>query len=111
MLNANKVYLFVSSVLFVFWYHSPNFLDTPNTNITLKLRTFIYLLLQHVSVVPFRLSSGRNTKVFVNTWKRMLWSRPLLHSSITHFSIYVPVLSTGWWLSGTTETCLRVENK
>jgi hypothetical protein len=21
--------LFVSSVLFVFWYHSPNFLDTP----------------------------------------------------------------------------------
>jgi hypothetical protein len=28
-LKANKVSLFVSSVLFVFWYHSPNFLDTP----------------------------------------------------------------------------------
>jgi hypothetical protein len=28
-LKANKVNLFVSSVLFVFWYHSPNFLDTP----------------------------------------------------------------------------------
>jgi hypothetical protein len=27
-LNANKVNLFVSSVLFVFWYHSPNVLDT-----------------------------------------------------------------------------------
>jgi hypothetical protein len=26
---GNKVNLFVSSVLFVFWYHSPNFLDTP----------------------------------------------------------------------------------
>jgi hypothetical protein len=29
ILKANKVKLFVSSVLFVFWYHSPNFLDTP----------------------------------------------------------------------------------
>jgi hypothetical protein len=29
ILNANKVNLFVSSVLFVFWYHSPNLLDTP----------------------------------------------------------------------------------
>jgi hypothetical protein len=29
ILKANKVNLFVSSVLFVFWYHSPNFLDTP----------------------------------------------------------------------------------
>jgi hypothetical protein len=27
-LKANKVDLFVSSVLFVFWYHSPNVLDT-----------------------------------------------------------------------------------
>jgi hypothetical protein len=29
ILKASKVNLFVSSVLFVFWYHSPNFLDTP----------------------------------------------------------------------------------
>jgi hypothetical protein len=29
ILKDNKVNLFVSSVLFVFWYHSPNFLDTP----------------------------------------------------------------------------------
>jgi hypothetical protein len=28
ILKANKVNLFVSSVLFVFWYHSPNILDT-----------------------------------------------------------------------------------
>jgi hypothetical protein len=27
-LKANKVNLFVYPVLFVFWYHSPNFLDT-----------------------------------------------------------------------------------
>jgi hypothetical protein len=31
ILKANKVNLFVSSVLFVFWYHSPNILDTPHT--------------------------------------------------------------------------------
>jgi hypothetical protein len=35
ILKANKVNVFVSSVLFVFWYHSPNFLDTPrNTHKT-----------------------------------------------------------------------------
>jgi hypothetical protein len=31
ILKANKVNLFVSSVLNVFWYHSPNFLDTPRS--------------------------------------------------------------------------------
>jgi hypothetical protein len=29
ILKANKVNLFVSSVLFAFWYHSPNILDIP----------------------------------------------------------------------------------
>jgi hypothetical protein len=29
ILKANTVNLFVFSVLFVFWYHSLNFLDTP----------------------------------------------------------------------------------
>jgi hypothetical protein len=33
ILKANKVNLFVSSVLFVFWYHSPNCLDTPRIDI------------------------------------------------------------------------------
>jgi hypothetical protein len=32
ILKANKVNLFASSVLFVFWYHSPNFLDTPRVS-------------------------------------------------------------------------------
>jgi hypothetical protein len=35
ILKGNKVNLFVSSVLFVFWYNSPNFLDTPH-NMTTK---------------------------------------------------------------------------
>jgi hypothetical protein len=30
ILKANKVNLCVPSVLFVFWYHSPNLLDTPH---------------------------------------------------------------------------------
>jgi hypothetical protein len=30
ILKANKVNLFVSSVLFVFWYQSPNVLNTPH---------------------------------------------------------------------------------
>jgi hypothetical protein len=30
ILKANKVNLFVSSVLFVFWHHSPNVLDPPH---------------------------------------------------------------------------------
>jgi hypothetical protein len=30
ILKANKVNLFVCSVLFVLWYHSPNVLDTPH---------------------------------------------------------------------------------
>jgi hypothetical protein len=29
ILKVNKVNLFVSSVLFVFWYHSPNLLEVP----------------------------------------------------------------------------------
>jgi hypothetical protein len=36
--KANEVNLFVSSVLFVFWYHSPNFLDTPLIIKMIKLR-------------------------------------------------------------------------
>jgi hypothetical protein len=28
--DTNKLTLFVSSVLFVFWYHSPSILDTPH---------------------------------------------------------------------------------
>jgi hypothetical protein len=30
VLKAKKINLFVYSLLFVFWYYSPNFLDTPH---------------------------------------------------------------------------------
>jgi tellurite resistance protein TehA-like permease len=39
-LKANEVNLFVSCVLFVFWYHSLNFFDTPRI-----LIGYVYLLL------------------------------------------------------------------
>jgi hypothetical protein len=42
ILKANKVNLFVSSVLFVFWYHSPNFLDTPPILTTVELIYFLF---------------------------------------------------------------------
>jgi hypothetical protein len=42
ILKANKVNLFVSSVLFVFWYHSLDFLDTQHicdiSRLRVKLR-------------------------------------------------------------------------
>jgi hypothetical protein len=38
ILKANKVNFFVSSVLFVFWYHSPNILDTPHICSISRLR-------------------------------------------------------------------------
>jgi hypothetical protein len=38
ILKANKVNLFVSSVLFVFWFHSPNVLDTPHICYIRRLR-------------------------------------------------------------------------
>jgi hypothetical protein len=40
IVKTNKVNLFVSSALFVFWYHSPSFLDTPRMSgmVTYNLR-------------------------------------------------------------------------
>jgi hypothetical protein len=47
ILKANKVNFFVSFVLFVFWYHSPKFLDTP-----------YILLISHFYFVPILRMSG-----------------------------------------------------
>jgi hypothetical protein len=43
ILKANKVNLFVSLILIVFWYQSPNFLVTPRS----------YQQLEHASVVEW----------------------------------------------------------
>jgi hypothetical protein len=41
ILKAYKVNLFVSSLLFVFWYHSPNFLDKPHSVAEWLIPTFV----------------------------------------------------------------------
>jgi hypothetical protein len=41
ILKANKVNLFVSSYLFVFWHNSPNFLVTPHMFHHLKRRSLV----------------------------------------------------------------------
>jgi hypothetical protein len=53
ILKANKVKLFVASVLFVFWYHSPKLLDTP--------RISEYTLL--LSSLAFRINGNMMTEV------------------------------------------------
>jgi hypothetical protein len=50
-LKSNKVNLFVSSVLFVFWYHSPNFLDTPGIFQKKVKVLFVLVIYPHVSAL------------------------------------------------------------
>jgi hypothetical protein len=60
ILKANKVNLFVSSVLFVFWYHSPNVLDTPHIcNISwLRVNESESILLDYVLQKPSSTTSS-----------------------------------------------------
>jgi hypothetical protein len=53
ILKANKVNLFVSFVLFVFWSHSPNVLDTPHICNISWLRVKLVCK-------PFKFNSSRN---------------------------------------------------
>jgi hypothetical protein len=65
ILEANKVNLFVSSVVFVFWYHSPNFLDTPR-----KLQTFLSNLL------PTCTDSRRSEQLSFNNTRKISMKSP-----------------------------------
>jgi hypothetical protein len=47
ILKADKVNLFVSSVLFVFWYHSPKFLDTP------RVCMYVYIMILKKHALAF----------------------------------------------------------
>jgi hypothetical protein len=70
ILKANKVKLFVSSVLFVFWYHSPNFLDTPRMlhsercgRVRLKYPNRVD---SHITMVDLELNHGDISTRFAN---------------------------------------------
>jgi hypothetical protein len=67
-LKANKVNLFVSSVLFVFWYHSPNVLDTPHIWNISRLR-----VKGQGMILSFERGSSRSYCVEEPFWKR-LWT-------------------------------------
>ena len=74
ILKANKINLFVSSVLFVFWYHSPNVLDTTRIS-------------NHIVPVRIR-NSGSITAirdVLQNWWHR--WVHNPLVTTIQDFRI------------------------
>jgi hypothetical protein len=48
ILKDNKVNLFLSNVLFVFWYHSPNVLDPPRSYWHGNLKPYISQTVQYV---------------------------------------------------------------
>jgi hypothetical protein len=72
ILKANKVHLFVSSVLFVFWYQWPNFLDTPRMSCEQHLS-------MHLDVIELKNSTSRSLQnVFANKCKFYQCTRLLL---------------------------------
>jgi hypothetical protein len=67
ILKANIVNLFLSSVLFVFWYHSPNVLDTPHIWNISRLRVkerylFVSCLCENLLFLSFFQVSCRNCR-------------------------------------------------
>jgi hypothetical protein len=50
--EANEVNLFVTSVLFVFWYHSPKFLDTPHICDISRLRVNLCIFMLTLKLPP-----------------------------------------------------------
>jgi hypothetical protein len=69
ILKANKVNLFVSSVLFVFWYHSPNVLDRPHICNISRLRVHLVY-----TVERFEASS-----LMTEDYVQLMWKRKQLH--------------------------------
>jgi hypothetical protein len=74
ILKANKVNLFVSSVLFVFWYHSPKVLDTPRASAIVGIeydqKNFYFIsrwqILRHYAII---------SKMTYMEWNVTLWSK------------------------------------
>jgi hypothetical protein len=78
ILKVNKVNLFVSSVLFVFWYHSPNFLDTPHIELLVKpeiLTSYVYGPTFGNAEISFFLFAAQcfNTESMQNVYPNYRW--------------------------------------
>jgi hypothetical protein len=76
ILKANKVNLFVSSVLFVFWYHSLNFLDTPHICDISRLRVNEGKI--NMSIVRSVYNMKMKPMISCNVTSKILqhWSKP-----------------------------------
>jgi hypothetical protein len=66
ILTENKVNLFVSSVLFVFWYHSADFLHTP--------RIITYISEHAVSLV---------TTKYMQDWTYVQWAITMYYTQVS----------------------------
>jgi hypothetical protein len=75
ILKNNKVNVIVSSVLFVFWYHSPNFLHTQRLCIYIYL--FIYLFV-YLFLSLLNLKQPMTDKV--HEWCNLtMWKNSICH--------------------------------
>jgi hypothetical protein len=98
ILKANKVNLFVSSVVFVFWYHSPNVLDTPHIYDISRLRvnydkgdlsstTILKLTISNVLFLGGRRGT-RAPKHFVNPTGESKKKFKMLEFPLNHLQTY-----------------------
>jgi hypothetical protein len=87
ILRANKVNLFVSSVLFVFCYHSPNVLDTPRmpTHFTFLLRSHVKYNAAVYSVL---------CSLTVMSWIRLITAESLMEFHEHHKATTLKLLSS-----------------
>jgi hypothetical protein len=87
ILNANKVNVFVSSVLFVFWFHSPNVLDTPHICNISRLRVnCTHIIVQECN------AGGRELRVAFNSGSVSIFARTFLHKVNSDVVFYIPPL-------------------
>jgi hypothetical protein len=98
-LKANKVNLFVASVLFVFWYHSPNVLDTPHICNISRLRVnqpqyILYITTEAIWPEPV---PGGNSRMFAvssaSDWHSTATWIPYVLHVLFSFKIYVLIMN------------------
>jgi hypothetical protein len=81
ILKVNKVNLLVSSVLFVFWYHSPNFLDTPRIT-CLVLLSYPLMHPLYFLVIPTYHELKAIVEIYANYYKAKYMSITALHRTL-----------------------------
>jgi hypothetical protein len=97
ILKANTVNLFVSSVLFVFWYDSPNVLDTPHIcnfsrlRVKFKMQGLKYILKYQILIKLFVLNHLREGRYVCFVYRSSVHS-----AQCVFFVIYLPEADHNW---------------